>query len=140
MKNCCFCGKSQARARGLVASTTPPACICNECLDVCRNILEEDKKHPEDPGTYRAATSSEKKLACGFCRRSQKAVDKLISSPAGASVCCICDRCVDQCRRDLAAQDLPEKDSLLKRLVRNVTGKVRHYRAAMETASVVRLR
>lgn len=130
MTYCSFCGKSQARVRGLVASATPRACICNECLDVCHRILEEDKKNPEESGTYRAATASEKKLACGFCGSSQEAVDKLISAPAGIDACCICDRCVGRCIRELAAQDLPQKDSWLQRLIRNITGTPRHFSAA----------
>jgi ATP-dependent protease Clp ATPase subunit len=130
--HCSFCGKSQARVRGLVASSTPPACICNECLDVCQRILEEDKKHPENPEAYRAAASSEKWLTCGFCRRSQKKVDRLISAPAGQEPCFICDRCVEKGVSELATKGLQQKESFVKRLIRNFSSKSQNFNAPTE--------
>jgi ATP-dependent protease Clp ATPase subunit len=129
---CSFCGKSQARVRRLVASSTPPACICNECLDVCQRILEEDKKHPENPEAYRAAASSEKGLACGFCGKSQKRVDKLIGAPAQLEPCYICDRCVERGVSELATKDLQQKESFVKRLIRNFSSKSRNFNASTE--------
>ncbi|HEX7286617.1 MAG TPA: ClpX C4-type zinc finger protein [Candidatus Angelobacter sp.] len=120
MTHCSFCGKSQARVRGLFASNRPPACICNECLDVCRTILEHDRQHPDVPGTYQAASSAAPSLACGFCGKSQKRVDKLIGAPAQLEPCYICDRCVGECSNMLAEKDTLRKDSFLKRLMRSL--------------------
>lgn len=37
---CSFCGKSQSEAKKLVAG--PGVCICDECVDLCTNILDEE--------------------------------------------------------------------------------------------------
>ena len=37
---CSFCGKSQERVRRLVAG--PGVYICNECLELCMEIIDED--------------------------------------------------------------------------------------------------
>ena len=40
--NCSFCGKEQAKVKKLIAG--PNIYICNECVDLCNDILiEEDK-------------------------------------------------------------------------------------------------
>jgi ATP-dependent Clp protease ATP-binding subunit ClpX len=42
---CSFCGKSQDQVRRLIAG--PGAVyICNECVELCREIIEEDKSSP----------------------------------------------------------------------------------------------
>jgi len=38
--NCSFCGKSQDEVRRLIAG--PGVYICNECIDLCQEIIEED--------------------------------------------------------------------------------------------------
>ncbi|HNT56806.1 MAG TPA: ATP-dependent Clp protease ATP-binding subunit ClpX [Syntrophales bacterium] len=40
MRYCSFCGKAQYEVKKLVAG--PAAFICDECIDLCRNIVEED--------------------------------------------------------------------------------------------------
>lgn len=37
---CSFCGKSQSEAKKLVAG--PGVCICDECVNLCTNILDEE--------------------------------------------------------------------------------------------------
>ena len=37
---CSFCGKSQKQVRRLIAG--PGVYICNECVDLCREICEEE--------------------------------------------------------------------------------------------------
>ena len=37
---CSFCGKSQKQVKKLIAG--PGVYICNECIDVCANILEKE--------------------------------------------------------------------------------------------------
>ncbi|MDR2861856.1 MAG: ATP-dependent Clp protease ATP-binding subunit ClpX, partial [Syntrophobacterales bacterium] len=43
---CSFCGKDQNDVRKLVAGSD--ACICDECIHLCRSIIEEDKKDCND--------------------------------------------------------------------------------------------
>ncbi|MBQ6693129.1 MAG: ATP-dependent Clp protease ATP-binding subunit ClpX, partial [Clostridia bacterium] len=37
---CSFCGKSQDEVHRVIAG--PGVYICNECIDLCREILEDD--------------------------------------------------------------------------------------------------
>ena len=37
---CSFCDKTQDQVTKLIAG--PAVCICNECVDLCREILDED--------------------------------------------------------------------------------------------------
>ena len=37
---CSFCGKTQEQVRRLVAG--PGVYICDECIELCREIIEED--------------------------------------------------------------------------------------------------
>ena len=70
---CSFCGKSQHELRKLIAG--PTQLICDECIDLCVGIIEEEDKRkdetPKDPSLTRYAihikferafTSLEKKL------------------------------------------------------------------------------
>ena len=42
---CSFCGKMQSEVRKLVAG--PTAYICDECIELCRCIVEEEEKTVE---------------------------------------------------------------------------------------------
>ena len=48
---CSFCGKSQHEVPKLIAG--PAVFICNECVDLCSEIVEEKRDNP-DPATKRA--------------------------------------------------------------------------------------
>jgi ATP-dependent Clp protease ATP-binding subunit ClpX len=39
---CSFCGKSQHDVRKLIAG--PTVFICDECIALCKDIIQEDKK------------------------------------------------------------------------------------------------
>ncbi len=43
---CSFCGKTSDQVKRLIAG--PDAYICNECVDLCESILEEELKDSED--------------------------------------------------------------------------------------------
>ena len=43
---CSFCGKTQEEVKKIVAG--PGVYICNECVDVCKNIVEENYENEED--------------------------------------------------------------------------------------------
>lgn len=40
---CSFCGKTQSEVKRLIASPTGDSFICDECIDVCREIIKEEK-------------------------------------------------------------------------------------------------
>ena len=44
--NCSFCGKAQDEVKKLIAG--PSVYICNECVDLCNEIIEEEIKGDED--------------------------------------------------------------------------------------------
>ena len=43
--HCSFCGKNQDDVKKLIAG--PRVYICNECVDLCNDIIEEEVKHEE---------------------------------------------------------------------------------------------
>jgi len=40
---CSFCGKSQTEVKRLIASPSGDSFICDECIDVCKEIIKEEK-------------------------------------------------------------------------------------------------
>ena len=44
--NCSFCGKSQDEVKKLIAG--PSVYICNECVDLCNDIIDEEIKNDEE--------------------------------------------------------------------------------------------
>ena len=47
---CAFCGKSQGQVRKLIAGPKG-AYICDECVDICAEIIEEEFENEEEAGT-----------------------------------------------------------------------------------------
>ncbi|MEG1500075.1 MAG: ClpX C4-type zinc finger protein, partial [Clostridia bacterium] len=41
--SCSFCGKPQGVAKRLVASPNGDSFICDECIEICKEIIKEDK-------------------------------------------------------------------------------------------------
>ena len=48
--HCSFCGKSQDEVKKLIAG--PSVYICNECVDLCNEIIEEEVKHEESDSEH----------------------------------------------------------------------------------------
>ena len=46
---CSFCGKSQGQVRKLIAGPKG-AYICDECVDICAEIIEEEFENEEETG------------------------------------------------------------------------------------------
>ena len=44
--SCSFCGKQQSKVKKLIAG--PNIYICNECVDLCNDILVEEEKSEAD--------------------------------------------------------------------------------------------
>jgi ATP-dependent Clp protease ATP-binding subunit ClpX len=44
---CSFCGKSQKQVKKLIAG--PGVYICDECIDLCNEIIEEELAEPQEP-------------------------------------------------------------------------------------------
>jgi ATP-dependent Clp protease ATP-binding subunit ClpX len=43
---CSFCGKNQHEVKKLIAG--PSVFICNECIDLCNNIIQEKSSETEE--------------------------------------------------------------------------------------------
>ena len=48
--HCSFCGKNQDEVKKLIAG--PSVYICNECVDLCNDIIEEEVKHEESDNEH----------------------------------------------------------------------------------------
>ena len=46
---CSFCGKSQHEVRKLIAG--PSVFICDECVDLCNDIIREEVQEAENKGS-----------------------------------------------------------------------------------------
>ena len=53
---CSFCGKSQKEANKMIASPNGEAFICDECIEICKDIVTE----------YTPKSKFEKILVCRF--------------------------------------------------------------------------
>ena len=47
---CSFCGKSQRQVRKLIAG--PGVYICDECIELCNEIIDEEFSGPEEGIEY----------------------------------------------------------------------------------------
>ena len=54
---CSFCGKSQHEVKKLIAG--PTVFICDECVELCMDIIKEEHKQSSSKGTNGVPTPSE---------------------------------------------------------------------------------
>ena len=73
---CSFCGKSQDQVRKLIAG--PGVYICDECIDLCNEILDEELV--DSQGNPRQSSDASRKPAPG-ARKSNKPAPTLASIP-----------------------------------------------------------
>jgi len=59
---CSFCGKSQHEVRKLIAG--PSVYICDECVDLCNDIIREEELTKQSPEGVRGRKSSFKTHVC----------------------------------------------------------------------------
>src|SRR5438132_100865 len=71
---CSFCNRAQADVRKLIAG--PASCICDECVEVCVDIIAEDlRPQPVPPGSSETQPSTtgvagvlaRRALVCSLC-------------------------------------------------------------------------
>lgn len=99
---CSFCNKTQADVRKLIAG--PTVFICDECVDVCVDIMANDererldKESPGEPAPPRAARRPGKDaVPCGLCGQTT-ALDMLPIEGRGM----LCGGCADAVEDALA--------------------------------------
>ena len=57
-KYCSFCNKDEYRVQKLIAGPNG-IFICDECIDICRNMIEEDKRRNSAKGGFRLLKPAE---------------------------------------------------------------------------------
>ena len=69
---CSFCGKSQDEVKKLIAG--PSVHICNECIDICNEIIADDqqaematKGRSAPEASVETAVGSLPRVVCPFC-------------------------------------------------------------------------
>jgi hypothetical protein len=98
--SCSFCGKSQDDVRKLIAG--PTVYICDECIDLCNDIIAEEVVQEEEPeGAAGPVASLTVPTWCRVCRLPKAAEEVVAVSELGFFAC---RRCVDMIR---AATDEP---------------------------------
>ena len=91
---CSFCGMSEEEVP-LLLPGPPSVNICNECLDLCNNMIAEEQLWKEELRhleVRRELHKEESRLTCSFCEKSQDG-RKLIAG----STAYICGECVRRC-------------------------------------------
>jgi ClpX C4-type zinc finger protein len=81
---CSFCGKSQNEVRKIIAG--PAVHICNECVDLCDEILTKENVNEAD-GAMKSDSTNER--LCGICMQPRES-DELIFLPHAAYMCAGC--------------------------------------------------
>jgi hypothetical protein len=84
---CSFCGKNQSEVCKLVAG--PAVYICDECIELCKNILAEELADGEQSKSKSARADAKKNGLCGICMEERES-DELIFLPHAAYMCAGC--------------------------------------------------
>jgi ClpX C4-type zinc finger len=86
---CSFCGKHQTEVRKLVAG--PSVHICDECVELCKNIIAEDTESGEESEakSAKAKAKAKENRLCGICMEPRE-TDELIFLPHAAYMCASC--------------------------------------------------
>jgi hypothetical protein len=93
--HCSFCNKSQRYVRKLIAG--PNVYICDECVDICLDIIREDRKDAT-PAWPRSTTST-----CTLCRLPVAIAEAILVESRGL----ICPGCIGEIEAAIAREKLP---------------------------------
>jgi hypothetical protein len=91
--HCSFCGKSQDEIRKLIAGPDE-IYICDECVDLCNDIIAEECDQEEPEAGARSIPSLDPSAWCRACRL-PKLADEVVAVP---DVGWVCQRCIDLIR------------------------------------------
>ena len=104
---CSFCNKTQNDVRKLIAG--PKVYICDECVRVCLEIMEEDDQAAAEGSPQREerdhGTGGARVVWCSLCRLPTTTSDALLVENRGV----LCSGCVAAV--EAAATEDPERDA-----------------------------
>ena len=85
---CSFCGKDQDQVRKLIAG--PSVYICDECVDLCNDILERECEHETPVGQApQRTTIFDLDARCTLCHL-PKPSEELLPVPDRGFICAVC--------------------------------------------------
>ncbi len=100
---CSFCGKSAQEVRKLIAG--PTVSICDQCVEVCNDIIAEDHKSsgtPEDNALQDAAAGGHV-VQCSLCHMPMEVTDGLPVHNRGF----VCVGCIGEVQAAIASGPEP---------------------------------
>ena len=98
--HCSFCNKSQRDVRKLIAG--PNVYICDECVDICLDIVSESQKDETvetEPSAWPRSTIS----FCALCRLPVTVVEAVVVENRGL----ICPGCLGEIEAAIAREKMP---------------------------------
>jgi hypothetical protein len=99
---CSFCRKDQDQVRKLIAG--PSVYICDECVDVCNDVIEGECQHETPAGqTSQQNTIFDLDSRCVLCHL-PKPSEELLAVPERGFICTVCLDAVK-----IAAEEREEK-------------------------------
>ncbi len=104
---CTFCGKGEPLVNKIIAG--PGVYICDQCVDLCNEILDGTKATEHSSKLNLAPGQSADLIKCSFCGKKQNQVvtGQIIIGPAGN----ICAECTDLCNQILDDELFEGKES-----------------------------
>lgn len=85
---CSFCGKDQDQVRKLIAG--PSVNICDECVELCNDIIEGEREHETPPGQApQQPTIFDIDARCTLCHL-PKLSDELLAVLDRGFICAVC--------------------------------------------------
>jgi hypothetical protein len=95
---CSFCDKKSYEVKKIFKGEY--ATICDECVELCAEIIEEETEERMKLGTMNVGANPSSDLVCAFCTRHHlhPEVFLLIAGPGKyisdkCTIVCICDKC-----------------------------------------------
>jgi hypothetical protein len=94
--HCSFCNKSQRQVKKLIAG--PRVFICEECVNICNDILAEDRASSAEPQPSPTPVPASAVVCC-LCKLSLPADEAILVAERGF-VCTACCAAVVEAQRD----------------------------------------
>jgi len=92
---CSFCDKGRPEIRKLIAG--PAVFICNECVDVCAEIIADDRRYEREharPGQSAPPSLASDQVACSLCGKAEMR-DEVLTIENRWFLCGACADAVD---------------------------------------------
>jgi ATP-dependent protease Clp ATPase subunit len=92
---CSFCSKAHHEVERLFSGGRPDVNICNECLEICEEILADYQENPQNRSLpVKTGSEEQTPASCSFCLKTAKEATRVIAGPAVY----ICDQCIARLR------------------------------------------